>query len=169
MADGQEEPSLPAYPPGAEYEATCRSHQTVAPGKRRRSTDTVRLFSDSSERPLFSSDNDPAAENYVQGRRKRQYVGPWDNLKPVPDAASSRVKRKLQRQHDSGVYMGSDTSVDSIFLDDFPIPPASSRLPGHQLIQVPRPSQTSLSPREAEAIRVIQSCVDCGHETVDLS
>lgn len=166
MTGDQEEPSLPAYPPGAEYDSV--SHQFMAPNKRKRSTDTC-LFSDSSERPLFSSDNDPAAENYVQGRRKRQYVGPWDNLKPVTQAAGGKVKRKLERQNDSGIYMGSDTSFDSVLDDDFSIPPAPSRLPGHQLIQVPRPSQTTLPAREAEALRVIQSCVDTGCETVDLS
>lgn len=166
MTVDQEEPTLPPYP------AEAGDERMLPLNKRKRSI-ASQLFSDSSEPAIFSSDDDPDAENYQngQGRHKRQYVGLWDRQQPVIEAESSvaREKRKFERQVDSGVFLGSDASTDSI-LDDLPPPPAASRLPGSQFVQVPRSSQTpSLSHAEAAAQRAIQQCIDTGNETIDLS
>lgn len=166
MTEEEEEPTLPPYPTGAWNEAA------LPPNKRKRSI-TSQLFSDSSEPAIFSSDDDPAAENYQNGqaRNKRQYVGLWDRKFPVLEAESSasRTKRKFERQVDSGVFLGSDTSADNDS-DDWLLLPAASTLPGPQFIQVPRSSQTTLlSGAEAAAQRVIHQCFVTGNETIDLS
>lgn len=171
-SENHEEPTLPPHPTPSEREqAPC-----LALNKRKRST-VSQLMSDSSEMPIFSSDDDPAAENYRDGhgRQKRQYTGSWDRQEPLqesdPRAASpaSRTRRKLERQVDSGIFMGSDASLDSAFDVPLPAPPAW-RLPGPQFTQVPRSSRPlSLSPAEAEARRRIQQCIDADSEAVDLS
>lgn len=149
MADNEEEPTLPPMPLG---------NWNTPYAKRKRST-ASHLFSDSSDVPVFSSDDDPAAENYAQGRRpKKRFAGPWFTQDQQPASSS---KRTLQRQIDSGVFMGSDTSIDDI-LDDIPAPP-TSRLP--ELIQPP----TKPPPPEAVARARIQSCMDNAVETIDLS
>lgn len=163
MGESQEEPTLPPHRSGDERPSSFT--------KRKRSI-ASHLFSDSSDVPLFSSDDDPAVENYVEGRRvKKQYAGPWfKQHQSASGPSESRAKRTFERQVDSGVFMGSDTSIDDI-LDHIPPPPAS-RLPeiNQAPTQAPRSSQTVLPPPiEAEAMRRIQHCIDHGTETVDLS
>lgn len=169
--EDQEEPTLPPY--------HAASDQDGAPfltfNKRKRST-VSQLMSDSSEMPIFSSDDDPAAENYRDGhgRQKRQYTGSWDCQQPIKPSglrAESRMRRKLERQVDSGIFMGSDASIDSS-LDGLPIqPPAPAwKLLGPQFTQVPRSArQLEVSAAEVEARRRIQHCLDADNETVDLS
>lgn len=164
MAEEDEEPSLPEYP--------CRSsnsyedYQVQPPSKRKRSYASHMMFSDSSEPAIFSSDNDPAAENYFQGpRQKKQYRGTWEDQQPIDDISREssvvRGKRKFERQVDSGVFMGSD-DLDP----DFPPPPAASRMPQFNSIASQRPT---LDPLESQALRIIRECVDGGRLTVDLS
>lgn len=170
MADNEEEPTLPPMPPGN------NQGETVPPipyTKRKRRT-ASHLFSDSSDVPVFSSDDDPAAENYVEARRtKKRFAGPWFSQEQQTEAGPSQLassKRTLQRQIDSGVFMGSDTSLDEM-LDHIPAP-STSRLP--ELIQPPTkpplPAQPpQLSRPEAAARARIQSCIDNAVEIIDLS
>lgn len=171
-SEDQEEPTLPPHPAPSEREEAS----FLALNKRKRGT-ISQLMSDSSEMPIFSSDDDPAAENYRDGhgRQKRKYTGSWDRQQPLQesdaraDSPATRTRRKLERQVDSGIFMGSDASLDSAF--DVPCPaPRAWRLPGPQFSQVPRSSRPlSLSPAEAEARRRIQQCIDADSESVDLS
>lgn len=168
-SEDQEEPTLPAHPISFDRDGA----PFLAISKRKRSA-VSQLMSDSSEMPIFSSDDDPAAENYHDGhgRQKRQYTGSWDRQQPIQNSsprAESRVKRKLERQVDSGVFMGSDASADSS-LDGFPTRPPAWNLPGPQFTQIPRSSrQSDLSQAEAKARSRIQQCLDTDNETVDLS
>lgn len=169
VPEDQEEPTLPPHPASIEQDAA----PYLVPNKRKRST-ILQLMSDSSEMPIFSSDDDPAAENYRdgQGRQKRQYTGSWDRQQPIQDHSpqpESRVKRKFERQVDSGVFLGSDVSADSSF-DGLPVRPSASRLGYPQFTQIPRSSrQWVLSPAEAEARRRILHCLETANETIDLS
>lgn len=169
MAENDEEPTLPSMRPPSEEE----SLPPFSLSKRKRST-ASHLFSDSSDVPVFSSDDDPAVENYAEGRRtKRRFAGPWfgQGQQTVPGPSQSgSSKRTLQRQIDSGVFMGSDTSIDEI-LDHLPAPSAS-RLP--ELVQPPTqrplPLQTAQSSNPEAAVRSrIQHCIDKGEEIIDLS
>ncbi|KAF3765148.1 hypothetical protein M406DRAFT_218891, partial [Cryphonectria parasitica EP155] len=134
------------------------------------------LFSDSSELAIFSSDDDPAVENYTQGRRKKQYVGPWDRQRPVEDHEDDHLpgpaaqKRKFQRQHDSGVYLGSDDKSSCDGIPSEPPPPPAEPFSLSQAYQVPRSSQAAgISPAEAEARRRILYRMEQGDEWIDLS
>lgn len=169
MAENDEEPTLPSMRPASEDE----SLPPISIAKRKRCT-AAHLFSDSSDVPVFSSDDDPAVENYANGRRtKRRFAGPWfgQDQQPVPGPSQTGPsKRTLQRQIDSGVFMGSDTSIDDV-LDQVLAPPPS-RL--HELLQPPTHRPLALqtaqpSPTEAAVRSKIQYCIDTGDETVDLS
>lgn len=178
------EASLPPLP------AVSWDAQTQSFAKRKRST-VSQIFSDSSDPAIFSSDDDPALDNYVEGRhKKKRYVGSWFQQHPAPgssdsgitvnDRPASRGKRTLVPV-DSGVFMGSDGSIDDI-LDELPQPrantivfpptvarPSPKPVPA-QLSQVPRGSQTSQLPGpEATAQAEIRRCIDNGDERVDLS
>ncbi|KAI3398083.1 hypothetical protein diail_9836 [Diaporthe ilicicola] len=176
------EPSLPPMP------AVSWDAQTQSFAKRKRST-APQLFSDSSDPAIFSSDDDPALDNYVEGRhKKKRYVGSWFQQRPASSDSGlsvrpgssprpgSRCKRKFVPV-DSGVFMGSDGSVDDI-LDEMPpatanktiFPPATATAMPPQLNQVPRPSQKGhLSDAEAKSQETIRRCIDHGIEDVDLS
>ncbi|KAL8810568.1 MAG: hypothetical protein Q9223_007728, partial [Gallowayella weberi] len=77
-------------------------------------------FGNSSDTPLFSSDDHPASfENYQEPYRKRQRKGPWwvlQNGETSP--VRTKGKREFTRNIDSGVWMGSDQDPD---LEDEPI------------------------------------------------
>lgn len=182
------EPSLPPLP------AVSWDAQTQSFAKRKRST-ASQIFSDSSDPAVFSSDDDPALDNYVEGRhKKRRYVGSWFQQHPAPGSPdsgmshrpASRGKREFVPV-DSGVFMGSDASMDDT-LDELPPPQANKtifppararpkRIPNPtptptppQLSQVPRGSQTSKLPEaEDKAQALIRRCIDDGDERVDLS
>ncbi|KAI0011343.1 hypothetical protein F4779DRAFT_573230 [Xylariaceae sp. FL0662B] len=168
-----EEPTLPRLPA-----VTSDSETQTFANTRKRARDRVAaspLFSNSSDPAVFSSDDDPNLENYTQGRhRKKRYVGSWyqqqlassdstfsDDVQPRPKA-----KRSFKRQLDSGVWMGSDGSIDpeDDILGDIQLP-AETKLP--QLRHV-LPT-TTISPSEADARRIIQDSIDHGIEDIDLS
>lgn len=177
------EPSLPP-PPAISWDA-----QTQSFAKRKRST-ASQLFSDSSDPAIFSSDDDPALDNYVEGRhKKKRYVGSWFQQRPassdsglsIRPESSGRPQSRWRRPFvpvDSGVFMGSDSSIDDI-LDELPpskankaiFPPAATTKPAApQLNQVPRPPQKGKrSDAEANAQEIIRRCIDHGIEDVDLS
>ena len=176
------EPSLPPLP------AISWDAHTQSFAKRKRST-ASQVFSDSSDPAIFSSDDDPALDNYVEGRhKKKRYVGSWFQQRPassdsglsVRPESSGRPESRWKRPFvpvDSGVFMGSDSSIDDI-LDELPpakankaiLPPATAKPTVAQLGQVPRPSQKGKrSDTEAKVQEIIRQCIDRGIEDVDLS
>ncbi|KAI9745284.1 MAG: hypothetical protein M1818_001564 [Claussenomyces sp. TS43310] len=171
-----EEPTLPSLPSGSTRQSISGSSQ--APKR-------VRLHSTSppisSDPPLFSSDDDPSAENYAGLRRhsKRKFRGPWYSQKLDESTDDQqRGKRKLQRQFDSAIWLGSDATegeVDAEFLENsqIPITPTSSQ---HTMAIRPvstpyRSSQptTEASSPEERAKDQIDECLDMGKQDIDLS
>lgn len=80
-------------------------------------------FADSSDPPIFSSDDVSASiENYDVNRRKRQYKGTWwgekadKSIQTVMDidVVNPKRKREFKRNIDSAVWMGSDDTDPEI-------------------------------------------------------
>ena len=80
----------------------------------------------SSDAPLFSSDDLPAssAENYIEPRVKRQHQRPWYEKDQGSSGVSvhssmkeARMKKPFQRTYDSGVWLGSDESIENEDID----------------------------------------------------
>lgn len=129
---------------------------------------------DSSDPPIFSSDDDPSIEKYTQDRRKQRFRGPWFNQQlasdPVVDDESARPrepvkqKRRFQRQVDSGVFMGSDgTDLEESAVEQritIPVP----------LVPHPPKSKIALhTPKDVHAQTRIEKCLEKGEENIDLS
>jgi hypothetical protein len=80
-------------------------------GRKRRHPTFLAEDSTPSDPALFSSDPpDPSAEHYFAPRRKKQYRGTWwqDGTK------EKRERKAFERNLDSGVFMGSDSSLESL-------------------------------------------------------
>ncbi|KAL8761668.1 MAG: hypothetical protein Q9184_002227, partial [Pyrenodesmia sp. 2 TL-2023] len=108
FSDRSSSPCLPSYP-----------STFTPPTYYNRKRDIDEGIDNSSDTPIFSSDDlPPSAENYFGHRQKRQRRGPWwDHA----DEKSLRItrqkpKRKFKRNFDSGVWMGSDSSSESLDL-----------------------------------------------------
>lgn len=116
LLDAHEELKLPDY--------TTSHFTTVLPIM---DTSSIkRSFDDyvavSSDPPLFSSDSlDPSVEHYAQPGRKRQHVGTWyddhhDHGMTSSTSLSSKRKPRergpFRRNFDSGIYLGSDDTVE---------------------------------------------------------
>ncbi|KAI1379101.1 hypothetical protein F4677DRAFT_442829 [Hypoxylon crocopeplum] len=168
-----EEPTLPKLPTVSWDSET----QTFANTRKRAHDRSLApsIFSNSSDPAVFSSDDDPHVENYTEGRRrKKRYVGSWFQQHPTssdstfsePARPLPKTKRTFQRQFDSGVWMGSDNSVDveDDATADIKVP-TESKLPQ---LRHARPV-TTISPSEVAIRRVIQNAIDSGNPTVDLS
>ncbi|KAL7621490.1 hypothetical protein AAE478_008813 [Parahypoxylon ruwenzoriense] len=168
-----EEPTLPKLP------AVSWNFETQTfTNTRKRARDGASaqpLFNNSSDPAVFSSDDDPHIENYTQGRhRKKRYVGSWFQQHPTSsDSTFSEAvrplpktkKRTFERQFDSGVWMGSDSSVDIEDGATHMNIPAESKLPQ---LRHARP-MAPLSPRESAIRNAIQDAIDRGIEKIDLS
>lgn len=166
-----EEPSLPRLP-AVSWNEQSQSFSNQ-PRKRCRNyrAGNESLNFNSSDPAVFSSDDDPGLDNYVEGRRKKRYIGSWfQQHLESPDSAfadevaraSTQTKRSLTRDFDSGVFLGSDaTDGEDLMegLEALPMP----RLPQLGNRAVPRLSQAEMMAR-----RKIQECLDMGLETVDL-
>ncbi|KAL2019592.1 hypothetical protein VTK56DRAFT_9489 [Thermocarpiscus australiensis] len=179
-----EEPSLPTLPP---------SLPSGDRRKRTRDTEAPPTHSSTSSDPaFFSSDDDPALDNYQShGRRKRRYVGTWYDQYPASSdsamgdeaaptyprprrnrAPSQPQKREFRRQLDSGVWMGADGSLTDTD-DSVDLEPAAARLslpqPRAQPSLPVSPARSRFAAEEQVARDIIRSCVDNGTEDVDLS
>ena len=135
----------------------------------------VRLSSPpiSSDPVIFSSDDDPSADNYhSQERRKKRFRGPWYRQRPASDEGSQdthehekKGKRKLERQFDSGVFMGSDGTDMDEFMEEIEPGPASLPLRQSRITQTEKAAPTP----EELAQGQIQRCLEDGNESIDLS
>lgn len=153
-----EEPTLPPLAAWGPMADTFSNHP---PNKRvRLSESSPPLSSD----PIFSSDEDPSADNYVQGRRKKQFRGPWYRQEPEEDSEKENTRishkktRTLTRQLDSGVWMGSDGT--DLELEDLPVSPPSQSYAfrsSQRVVEVPWEDG------------VVAECLEYGSENVDLS
>ena len=154
--------------------------QTVRPRTRKRGRDDAATHPTTSSDPAwFSSDDDPSLDNYLQGRRKKRYAGSWFSQHQHASSADSTVsrvhvpskpskpskpaKRTLQRQFDSGVWMGSDTTD----LDDIPEELTTPTRPGFSLPR--RTSKPLISYAEEAARSNIRQCLDNSEESIDLT
>jgi hypothetical protein len=167
MAD---EPTLPPLPK-LSWDHVTNSFANHRTRKRVRSSPPV-----SSDPALFSSDDDPSADNYTQERRKRKYRGPWYQQRPAEGGSQGVIelglkkgKRPFERQYDSGVFMGSDgTETDEIMetIGDFqfkrPKLPWKNARPTVQFEKL-------VSPAEELARGQILRCLEAGDESIDLS
>jgi hypothetical protein len=171
-----EEPTLPQLPAVTWDEQTRRFNGSR---KRTREVDAAALFANSSDPAVFSSDDDPALDNYVQGRRKRKkrYLGSWFAQHPTSSDSTfgdepaarkvPKITRKLERQLDSGVWLSVEDTEATGELTE-PLLPATDKIPitKRTFQRVP-----SLAVGEAEscARRLIRQCIEDGREDVDLS
>jgi hypothetical protein len=120
-----------------------------------------------SDPPLFSSDPpDPSVDHYFQPRRKRQYRGTWWG--PDPDAVHNsdsehKSKADFARNLDSGVWMGSDNTDESLGSDD--VAPESSQ---NCFERTTRPVPVARNSPEEVARRIVQQSLDHEQEVVDL-
>ncbi|OLN96689.1 Leucine-rich repeat-containing protein 57 [Colletotrichum chlorophyti] len=173
MAD---EPTLPRLSPSISWNAQTERFSNN-PKKRRYNFKSHSVappsWSNSSDPAVFSSDDDPGLDNYIEGRRKKRYVGSWFHQQPASsDSATGeprpalRGKRTFKRDLDSGVWMGSDSTDgdESIMIPELP---TQSRLP--QLNRTPVRRRNVISSEELEARERIQQCLDSGNEYIDLS
>ncbi|KAI1425187.1 hypothetical protein F5Y12DRAFT_714515 [Xylaria sp. FL1777] len=166
-----EEPTLPSLP-----KVSWDSHTQTFTNTRKRRRDgatTQPLFSNSSDPAVFSSDDDPHVDNYINGRhRKKRYVGSWFQQMPTSSDSTfseavepqPKPKRTFERQWDSGVWMGSDGSVDVD--EEFAMePPLESKLPQ---LRNPRPTP-SAAPEDKVVYTIIYTAIEEGNPDIDLS
>ncbi|KEY73148.1 hypothetical protein S7711_04896 [Stachybotrys chartarum IBT 7711] len=121
----------------------------------------------SSDPAVFSSDDDPGLDNYVEGRRKKRYIGSWFQQHPASNdsalgecpgpAIGPHPKREFSRQVDSGVFLGSDGAESDVF-ENVEVP-VRTRL---QLDRRPQISSTELALRDK-----IRDYLDHKTDTID--
>ncbi|TGJ83653.1 hypothetical protein E0Z10_g5113 [Xylaria hypoxylon] len=168
-----EEPTLPTLP-----KVSWDSHTQTFTNTRKRNRDGATaqsLFSNSSDPAVFSSDDDPHVDNYINGRhRKKRYLGSWFQQMPTSSDSTfgeavgpqPKPKRTFERQWDSGVWMGSDGSVDTD--GEFTLemgPPPESKLP-----QLRNPCPVPSVATEELIVRTrIDTAIEDGNPDIDLS
>ncbi|KAI1821416.1 hypothetical protein F4861DRAFT_469183 [Xylaria intraflava] len=172
MAEEEEEPDLPVLP-----KVSWDSHtQTFANTRKRNRTGvSTQLSSNSSDPAVFSSDDDPHVDNYVDGRhRKKRYVGSWFQQRPASSDSTfseavgpqPKPNRAFERQQDSGVWMGSDISVDA----DEAFTTEMEHLSEPRLPQLRNPGGLPSEPLNQLILRNrVEMAVEQGNPDVDLS
>jgi hypothetical protein len=180
-----EEPTLPRLP-GPGYTAPA----LFAKGRKRSrmAFGSASVLSTSSDPAVFSSDDDPALDNYMHGaRRKKRYVGSWFDQQPASsDSNDSAIgddmrrpmpkpqPRQFRRQLDSGVWMGQDDSTDNDDYSELELRPSKIVTPSKacapsKLSSPPIPLQRfKFMEQELHAQSCIRRCVDEGTEEIDL-
>ncbi|KAI1109446.1 hypothetical protein F5Y14DRAFT_27953 [Nemania sp. NC0429] len=172
MAD---EPSLPSLP-----KVAWDSHTQTFTNTRKRNrngTTPQPLFSNSSDPAVFSSDDDPHVDNYVEGRHhKKRYIGSWFQQMPASSDSTfaemvgpqPKPNRTFERQLDSGVWMGSDELQD--LDDDEEFIMATEPEPKLDLPQSRNPRLApSVTPEQAVVCNRIDAAIEAGNPNVDLS
>ena len=162
----------------------------------RKRTRNSSLHEDSSDPPLFSSDDlSASAEDYTVHRSKRLYRGTWWSRVPESQALANddtSTKRSFKRNFDSGVWMDSDGTEEGdaqnnndgqILFSNDKLPHFSSKGSlsttfNRNLLESSSPTTTIRReavliqeenyPHQLEAIERVQRCVDEGEENVDL-
>ncbi|SPN99842.1 uncharacterized protein DNG_02694 [Cephalotrichum gorgonifer] len=173
MADELTLPQLPAV----SWDERTQSISTRA-RKRARSNaaGAPPMFATSSDPAFFSSDDDPAIENYTPARRKKRLVGSWYEQQPLPSSDSCfgddvipqpKPNRKFVRNIDSGVWM-AEAGDDTPFDDDAKSQAGPAYSP-NPMPQLGRRRVPKLSEAEVTMRKVIQACLDEGQETIDIS
>ncbi|KAH7013575.1 hypothetical protein EDB80DRAFT_375998 [Ilyonectria destructans] len=165
-----DEPSLPHMPAAVSWDEQSQSFSNN-PRKRVRQqgpNHAPSLKYNSSDPAIFSSDDDPALDNYVEGRRKKRYVGSWFQQHPTSSDSTfgesiqvPKQRRQWTRQLDSGVFLGSDGNESDDMMDQLEIPPRP-RLP-----QLDRAAVRRISKAEQSARDKVRACLDQGQETID--
>ena len=168
-----DEPSLPRLPSRARE----LQSQSLEQNPRKRAIDRINAEPqstyNSSDPAVFSSDDDPGLDNYVDGRRKRRYKGTWFRQLPMSGdstfgdddkAPKAQTKRTLARQYDSGIYMGSDATEDDDLADKIP-PPLQPKLPQLQRKAIP---PRRIDPQDLAVQEKIRSALEQGTEVIDL-
>ncbi len=135
-----------------------------------------RQFSDYdclSSDPIFSEPDSDVEEEVGGNRRKRKRLlkGPWFNLRRA--STQSLIRRvALQDKFDSGIFMGSDLSDDTI---DSTLPdPRTLARPSMEIDTTPRPTAVPSSSQKTPTVeqlasKCINHCLETGRESVDLS
>lgn len=97
--------------------AMSESQSSSSNGRKRTRPSFLADDSTPSDPALFSSDPpDPSADNYFAPKRKKQYRGTWWQN----GSSEKRERKAFARNMDSGVFMGSDSSVESLDVEDDP-------------------------------------------------
>jgi ribosomal protein S27AE len=155
----EEPPSSPLLPTLGDVPFTANA------GRKRLHSDYGSLSSD----PLFSEDSSELdfQDEGEQPKRKRLVKGPWWDVgrRPRQSLRRNMMKKERFRNVDSGVWMGSDGSDESL-----PMEPPRMKLAFRDessRLQKQRP-ETGNDPA-AFADRVVQGCLENGRETIDLS
>lgn len=169
-----EEPTLPRLP-AVSWDAETQTFKNTRKRARNHLSVPPPLFNNSSDPAVFSSDDDPHLDNYVGGRhKKKRYVGSWFQQQPASSDSTfseesrqlPKPKRTLERQVDSGVWMGSDGSTD---LEDddtmLDMPSAEPRLPQLRYAH----AASTVPSTEALVRQKIETAVEQGIEDIDLS
>ncbi len=181
----EDEPTLPTLPDLPPSLSTQRRKRSRVPD----------YSSTSSDPAFFSSDDDPALDNYQTcARRKKRYVGAWfdqqpassdsalgdDNPVSYPPPRRNRGgpndqarKREFKRQLDSGVWMDTDGVMtdtdDALVLDEMNPPIPRLNLPRRPSSVRPPTVRPPFQFREYDAQEIIRECVENGEESVDLT
>lgn len=133
-------------------------------GRKRLHSDYGSLSSD----PLFSEDASELdfKDDDEQPKRKRTFKGPWWDVgrKPRQSLRRTMMKKESFRHVDSGVWMGSDGSDDSLPTDR----PRAKLAFREDNARQPKRTQESNDP-ESFADRAVQSALENGREVIDLS
>ncbi|KAK4500518.1 hypothetical protein PRZ48_008707 [Zasmidium cellare] len=116
--------------------------------------------------PLFSEDPSEAEDQteYEQPKRKRMVKGPWWTLGRKSSQQSAPRPKEDFRNADSGVWLGSDESIDSL-LNNARDLNVAERIPTSSIAVHPPP----LSQGERVAVSAIAGCLEAGRDAVDLS
>lgn len=163
--DLDEEPELPwpSSPPPLPAASSLYLPIALPNRKRPLPDDEINLSSD----PLFSEDPSEAEDQteYDRPKRKRMVKGPWwmhgrrSSQTPVSHA------RDDFRNADSGVWLGSDESIDSLLSTARDL-----NVTDRMILRDSTAAQPlSLPQGERVARQIVGDCVETGHEKVDLS
>ena len=166
--------ALPSSPPRFSSEEPPSSpllptlndvHFTANAGRKRLHSDYGSLSSD----PLFSEDASELdfKDEEEQPKRKRLFKGPWWDVgrRPRQSLRRNMMKKERFRNVDSGVWMGSDGSDESLPAMDPPRMKLAFRDESSRTQERPGLGNDPV----AFADRVVQGCLENGRETIDLS